>query len=512
MVDHRILLWLIGAPEERKETMSTRIRMARFLSVAAILIGICASAGQPVSANGCDPAYVTQVGNTFIVAPTGADDTANLQCALDAAAAAGPGSTVQLMDGTYWTGLVAVDTFHGSLVGAGKERTTVTTIPDMSCPPWPTWLQFGEGDVRVADLTFGVTDPYPCQAWFNPVDDPDLLYPRHDLAVIVAIGGGMLDPSYDWSDPDTVYASSSVENVAFRGPPLDAENPGYFGVTSGLYIGAPLQAGPTGGLGRGLPMVGDHSVTNCSFENTWQAIVTFGLTDGSLTVGGSASQGNTFAHVYLGLRSFDHDNSSIEFSHNEVTAIAPYGAGVVAQQTERPWEYSYPWPAPTQYLIRQNTLDVAGPVDAIAIMDLGPAFGEGAKVHAVVSQNRLRLDLAAGLCGGIWALGAQEVLVTSNQFAGSAGAGIYFGFQGLPSSGWTMIGNNVQNLDADVASIWLGEDTSHCTVVGGSSKANVLDEGEDNIIAGVNNMGGNPPGPEIREAMQRKLEILSRFP
>jgi hypothetical protein len=75
-----------------------------------------------------------------------------------------------------------------------------------------------------------------------------------------------------------------------------------------------------------------------------------------------------------------------------------------------------------------------------------------------------------------------------------------------------MIGNNLQNLDADVASIWLGLDTSNCAVVGGSAKGNVLDEGTDNVIAGVNNMGGNPPGPNIREAMERKLEILSHFP
>ena len=74
-----------------------------------------------------------------------------------------------------------------------------------------------------------------------------------------------------------------------------------------------------------------------------------------------------------------------------------------------------------------------------------------------------------------------------------------------------MIGNNVQKLEADVASIWLGEDTSDCTVVGGGNRTNVLDEGTDNIITGVNTRGGNPPGPAIREAMQLKLEILRLF-
>jgi hypothetical protein len=479
--------------------------MARLLSVAAILIGICVSAEQPVSANGCDPDYVTQVGNTFIVAPTGTDDTANLQCALDAAAAAGPGSTVQLMSGTYWTGLLSLDTFHGSLVGAGKEQTTITTVDDMPCPgSGPTLLRFAEGDVRVADLTFDIANPYPCQDWINPVD-PFPQQPRNDLFAIVSLHNY---PAEDWSNPSTTYASSSFENVAFRGG-VDPAAPTYFGVLSGIFLGGPSDTS-MGGLGRTKPMEGTHSVTNCSFENIWQAIITIGLTDSSLTVGGSASQGNRFANVTFGLRSFDPDGTSVEFSHNEVVDVSPGGTGVLALQTNRPWVFNYPWPFPSQYLIRQNTLRVAGEVDAISLMDFGPAFGEGAKVHAVVSQNQIHLE--DGLWGGVWALGAQDVLVTNNQIAGSGMAGIYFGLQELPSSGWTMIGNNVQQLNADVASIWLGQATSNCTVVGGSAKANVLDEGSDNVIVGVNNMGGNPPGPAVLEAMERKREILSHFP
>jgi len=216
------------------------------------------------------------------------------------------------------------------------------------------------------------------------------------------------------------------------------------------------------------------------------------LSESTLTVGGSARQGNRFANVKFALRALDHDASPVEFSHNEVVDVAPYGTAVLALQTGRPTFYTYPWPSPTQYLIRQNTFDVAGPVDAISIMDFGPAFGQESKIHAVVSQNRIHLE--DGEWGGVWGYGAQDVLVANNKITGSGMAGIYFGFQGLPSSGWTIIGDNVQNLEADVAAIGLGEDTSLCTVAGGSNKTNVFDEGIDNIIAGVNNMGGNPPG------------------
>jgi hypothetical protein len=62
-----------------------------------------------------------------------------------------------------------------------------------------------------------------------------------------------------------------------------------------------------------------------------------------------------------------------------------------------------------------------------------------------------------------------------------------------------------------VAPIWLCPSTSNFLVVGGSNKTNVLNEGTENILTGVNNMHGNPPGPEIRDAMMRKLEMMKSF-
>jgi hypothetical protein len=55
---------------------------------------------------------------------------------------------------------------------------------------------------------------------------------------------------------------------------------------------------------------------------------------------------------------------------------------------------------------------------------------------------------------------------------------------------------------------WGIPDTTYCTVVGGNNKTNVYDEGVNNTLAGVNNMQGNPPGPAIKAAMQRKMEMI----
>jgi hypothetical protein len=80
--------------------------------------------------------------------------------------------------------------------------------------------------------------------------------------------------------------------------------------------------------------------------------------------------------------------------------------------------------------------------------------------------------------------------------------------------------NNVEQMNAELAPIGLltvnlGTEeepvllpTSGSTVVGSGNKANVYDEGVNNTLVGVNNMHGNPPGPAVRDAMKRKLEMI----
>ena len=56
------------------------------VSIALILTAAIVWGTSAVSADTiCDPDYVTQSGNLISIQPTGVDDTANLQCAFDAA-------------------------------------------------------------------------------------------------------------------------------------------------------------------------------------------------------------------------------------------------------------------------------------------------------------------------------------------------------------------------------------------------------------------------------------------
>jgi hypothetical protein len=54
--------------------------------------------------------------------------------------------------------------------------------------------------------------------------------------------------------------------------------------------------------------------------------------------------------------------------------------------------------------------------------------------------------------------------------------------------------------------------TNNCTVVGGNNQVNVYDEGTNDILVGVNNMQGNPPGPAVTQAVQLRRDLLKSLP
>ena len=125
---------------------------------------------------------------------------------------------------------------------------------------------------------------------------------------------------------------------------------------------------------------------------------------------------------------------------------------------------------------------------------------EPSRLRAVVAHNCITLD-NEGLDGGVNGVGAEGVRVIGNRIRGTGIAGIdagtdIYGFWEYPwgtGCGWRIIGNDVSrvhpvnNLDpeAPAAQIWLGEKSSHCLVVGGPGRTEVLDEGTDNVLIHV---------------------------
>jgi len=124
---------------------------------------------------------VTVAGNLIRVMPTGADDTVNVQCALDLAQGR-RGVVIQLARGTFYVRPVFADGLQGEIAGAGMDATVVRnpkepfTVPadfiftqDPSRNfPWPYLLTVTGGSVKVHDLTLAAVGWPITSDWGTP--------------------------------------------------------------------------------------------------------------------------------------------------------------------------------------------------------------------------------------------------------------------------------------------------------------------------------------------------------
>lgn len=450
------------------------------------------------------PQLSTTTGPIFYVSPTGTNDTENIQNALDACVSAGPGCTVQLTEGTFRSAMVEVTGFDGFFVGSGQGATVVTSLPRLACREqvhknsWPSLLKFREGNPRISDLTFEVTELEPCDGWrFHGRG-----LTNRWLGSLLMISGKPIDRSFDCANPSRDMANSSVDRVQFIGSA--GTHPVGRNVHELLTIGGDNTMVRADCLDRLKPLGGTHTVRNSSFRRGIIG-VQWSVDGGSLTIGGSPSASNTVDDMFVGLSSLDASNADVEITHNDVKNVIFFGVRVTGG-----WQYlvgGYPLPAVSRYAISHNSVHAINSSDGIAFIDHGPPSGAGKTTDAVVSHNTITLDTE---WGGIWGYGAQGILVENNRISGTGVAGIYMGWHpfGPTDSGWTLVGNNVEYVTAWIAPIFLGQGSSMTTVVGGDNVTNVLDLGTDNTLVGVNNMNGNPPGPDLHEAMQRKRELL----
>ena len=102
------------------------------LAVLSSLYVTLAPGGAWATASGvCDGVHVKQRGKSLTVSPTGTDDTANLQCALDRGTAAGRGATVNLTSGTFHTAQLRAFNFQGTLRGDGMDSTILENLPNL---------------------------------------------------------------------------------------------------------------------------------------------------------------------------------------------------------------------------------------------------------------------------------------------------------------------------------------------------------------------------------------------
>ena len=422
---------------------------------------------------------------TFVVAPSGTDDTVALQEAFDAAVAAGPGSVVKLTKGQFYTNEIFVDGFDGCFKGAGMHRTIVDTLrgldpalpgvklvmdPDDETVPlfgWTSLISFVRSDVHVADMSFDITAEQPCELW-------------------EAWGS-------EWYHLSDVFIVTNDSRSSFDRVSVEP----HYGELNGFNLDGAIAIYDTSGT---------HRVTRCSFRGGNDGLETGGITGGGLVVGGRPGMGNTLDLAGVPCKLDYYSDSRSEISYNRMSS--QYGEGVLIMQGvgAETADDLPPLPAP-QYFIHHNSI-YAGTIEfddgsvfgagGVLLEDDSWILGEPSRLRAVVAENRITLD-NAGWDGGVNGVGAEGVRVIGNRIRGTGIAGIdagtdIYGFWGYPwgpGRGWRIIGNDVGKVrpvnvfGGPAAQIWLGEKSSHCLVVGGPGRTEVLDEGADNLLIHV---------------------------
>ena len=409
---------------------------------------------------------------TFYVTPSGGNDTANIQAAFNAAVKAGPGGTVQLSAGHFYTNNIVVNGFKGTFKGAGEGKTVIDTLRGVDpnaaglaavipANPCPFLLEFKGGDLKASGMSFDVTAASPAAPWYSDNET--------DVASVFYVTGN---------------ADSSFDHVSFRAHAGDADG---YNVDVDIFIEGVEQYDANDVTTFIGPTSGTDTVSDCSFQGRI-GIKLEGLTAGRMTI-----SDNTFNEYYTSLFSIEDSNSQIDISHNQMHCSA--GDNLILTQG---WIELTSLPAP-RYLITDNSMVATGEAGGVWLEDDSNFYNNAPdRLGATITGNTIHLD-NGGWDGGIDGFYAQGISVLRNRIYGTGLAAVdvgaaesLWGMASAPASGWQIIGNDVSGLTAtgdqygvQTAPIWLGPDADHCLVVGGKTPTTVLDQGKNDTLINV---------------------------
>ena len=402
--------------------------------------------------------------------PNGVDDTAHIQGALDACVAYGPGCTVQLAAGTYFTKQVVVHNFQGTFKGMGMDITIIEALPNLpvnwpdqtvaSCQPnlttclWPSLFEFVDGNISVSDLSIKATAIPPTQPWVYAGSSFNYLYE--------ALG-------FTGQYPTDV----SVDRIRVVSLPYSPDPYGYTVETSVHYSG---DFPRTSAAYDYYFLSGSFTVQSSYFENVGFAISQDAFSKSSqITIGGSPSTGNHIENVFDGLDLEASEKSVFEISYNESSGSY---AGMWVVPTWVPFLPS----SPSSYSIHDNKfigtgegaygMFLADELPPITSFIQAAVWNNTAEVQGILSQ-------------GIGVIYTKGTTVLNNTVAGSDGIdGIFL----IDTTLDTVANNNVSGFTVDSASglaqIYLDPSTTNDLVVCAEPSNTVLNQGTKNTIIG----------------------------
>lgn len=411
----------------------------------------------------------------YVPPPTGTDDTANLQSALDECVGQGQGCTVQLAAGTYLTSQLVTYNFHGTFTGTGQNKTIVEALPNLLvnlpdvlngvCQPnttdcrWPDLIIFVDGEITISDMTIRITAVPSTQPWLifgSPVE-------------------GFIDVVRVMGQHRT---NASVQSVTMEGALDNSPNSlsGFTVYNAMLYAGElPRSRTPF----DYYFLSGTFSVSNSTFKTMYDGPAMDGfMKDSHIVIGGSPSAGNVFAtDVPVPLFLCIIENSVVEISHN-------VGAGVFSSFLLTPWIPSIFAPSkPSVFLIHDNNFQPSGPLAGGIFLQDDPNNPE---ISALILDNIIEAqDIGSD---GIGAYATKGTTIVNNKISGSGTDAI-----GIWDGAYTaVLHNDVTGFTAtSLAQIVLDPATSHSTVVCKTPSDTVMDLGANNKVIDCQETAGS---------------------
>jgi len=407
--------------------------------------------------------------------PNGVDDTANIQAALDACVAHGPGCTVQLAAGTYLTRQLVEYHFDGTFRGMGIDITTIQALPNLpvtinqnvseepQCQPntttciWPSLVIFVDGKIRVSDLTFNIPSVPATQPWFLGGSSITMMFE--------ALGFRGQYPQY----PTHAW----IDRIRILGQPDSSPSNWGFNVMMGAHFTGELPKGPK--LHDYYFLSGSFTVRNSDFNTLFVGVSQDGFVKSSqITIGGSHLAGNHLENGFGGLDIESSENSTFDISYNE-------SSGMYAGMWVVPWDLTIFVPSsPSRYLIHDNKfVGTAQGANGMYLLD-DPT---NPWIQAAIWNNTI--EVQDTLSEAMYAYYTKGTAIWNNTITGTDGIdaiGLYSSTLG------TVINNNVSGFTVDStvgnAQIYLDPYTTKDLIVCAEPSDTVLNQGTNNTVIG----------------------------
>ena len=308
--------------------MKTKFFLTVFIALTLVAT-LAWSASSALANPACDSGFVAKAGNVFTVKPNGSDDTANIQCAFDAAVAAGAGNDVRLSAGIFHTAQIVVNNFHGKFTGAGTDKSTVTNLPNLYVTPvdvinnppsadnpWPTLFAFVDGDFAITDLAISIVGNDLTTGWTIFGISP----PFEELAHAIMIAG--------------THTNARIERFLLEGEVMENGAFGY-NVINGVYYEGTIGEVPP-------PISGSYTLKDSTIRTITFGTPVFNLLNASVVV-----SHNHYEDTFIAMDAADVQYSNLEFSNNKV-ADSVIGFDL--------WNSFAPEDVGSNFLIRNNVL------------------------------------------------------------------------------------------------------------------------------------------------------------